>query len=210
MNQVYKVYFLSRLREQLENGILSLPVDFPMDGDYYYWKEILYRKAWVVYAMPPFGGPAHVAMYLARYSHRIAISNPRIVDITETHVSFRYKEYKNSAKHEMRKLTGHSFLQRFCLHILPHRFRKIRHYGFLANASKRKSLLLARKALSISYIMALTKAKRKELAISRMFNEQADRCPSCQKGTMIIREVFAPNKDPPHLSKIPVDRSSIF
>jgi len=91
MNQVYKVYFLSRLREQLENGILSLPVDFLMDGDYYYWKEILYRKAWVVYAKPPFGGPAHVAMYLTRYNHHIAISNPRIVDITETHVSFRYK-----------------------------------------------------------------------------------------------------------------------
>jgi hypothetical protein len=120
------------------------------------------------------------------------------------------KDYKNKSKQEVCTLTGKHFLQRFCLHILPHRFRKIRHYGFLANASKKKSLSLAKKALSISNDINLTKAQRKELAISRMFSNQANRCPYCQTGTMIIREVFAPNKDPPHLFKIPADRLSIF
>jgi hypothetical protein len=201
MNQVFKAYFLRKMSAQLELNALSLPPSFPMNRNYYNWKEKLYAKSWVVYAKPPFGGPKHVVKYLARYSHRIAISNQRILDITDTHVSFRYKDYKNGAKLEVRKLTGHNFLQRFCLHILPHRFRKIRHYGFLANASKRKSLLLARKALSLSNTMALTKAQRKELAISRMFSEQANKCPCCHKGTMIIRELFAPNKEPPSLRR---------
>ena len=132
MNQVYKARFLKRLRKHLEEGELSLPKNFPFKKRVYdVWKEKLYGKDWVVYAKPPFGGPQNVVGYMARYSHKIAISNQRIVDITDTHVTFKYKDYIDNAVQKTMTLTGRQFLQRFCLHIVPSRFRKVRHYGSL-------------------------------------------------------------------------------
>jgi hypothetical protein len=197
MNKVYKAFFLRRLKEHLETGELPIPIDFPTGREYYNWKEILYKKEWVVYTKPPFGGAKHVVKYLARYSHRVAITNQRITSITDTEVSFNYKDYRNGGVRKTMLLTGTQFLQRFCLHILPHRFRKIRHYGFLANASKKKSLAIARVSLKVNNARKLSKAERKELAILRMFSGKMKACPCCQKGQMIIMDIFAPNKDPP-------------
>ena len=197
MNQVYKAYFLKRLRQHLERGELSLPNNFPTPKDYYYWKERLYKKDWVVYAKPPFGGVENVVKYLARYSHRVAIANQRIINITEEHVSFGYKDYKDGARQKVMTLTGAQFLQRFCLHILPNRFRKIRHFGFLSNAAKKKRLNQAKQALLKKQHNALTKAQRKALAAQRLFSNNASLCPCCKQGRMVIVEILLPNKDPP-------------
>ena len=98
-------------------------------------RETLYNKSWIVYAKQPFGGPQQVIEYLGRYTHKVAISNHRIVSIQNDEVSFTYKDYADNSKQKIMILEATEFLRRFCLHILPQRFRKIRYYGFMANAN---------------------------------------------------------------------------
>jgi hypothetical protein len=101
----------------------------------------LFRQEWVVYFKPPFGGPKHVLQYLARYTHRVAISNHRIADLTGTHVAFRWKDYAHHNRRRVMTLTHEAFLRRFLQHVLPKGFPRIRYFGFLAN--RRRGRLLA-------------------------------------------------------------------
>jgi hypothetical protein len=100
----------------------------------------LFRQNWVVYAKPPFGGPQHVLHYLARYTHRVAISNHRLVNCADGQVTFRWKDYAHGSKQKLMTVTAEEFLRRFLLHVLPTGFVRIRFFGFLANR-RRKSLL---------------------------------------------------------------------
>lgn len=102
----------------------------------------LFREDWVVYAKPPFGGPEHVLHYLARYTHRVAISNHRIEAVTDSHVTFRWKDYAHHSRQRTMTLTGEEFLRRFVQHILPKGFPRIRYFGWLAN--RRRNQLLPR------------------------------------------------------------------
>jgi hypothetical protein len=92
----------------------------------------LFRDEWVVYAKPPFGGPQHVLQYLARYTHRVAISNHRLLHVTDREVTFRWKDYAHGNKHRAMTLTHEEFLRRFLQHVLPTGFPRIRYFGFLA------------------------------------------------------------------------------
>ena len=100
----------------------------------------LFREDWVVYAKPPFGGPEHVLQYLARYTHRVAISNHRIVDVTDSHVTFRWKDYAHHSRQRTMTLTSEEFLRRFVQHVLPKGFPRIRYFGWLANRRRRQLL----------------------------------------------------------------------
>ena len=102
------------------------------------------RQDWVVYAKPPFGGPEHVLHYLARYTHRVAISNHRLVDVTDAHVTFRWKDYAHHSKRRTMTLTLEEFLRRFLQHVLPRGFPRIRYFGFLANRRRGALLPLCR------------------------------------------------------------------
>ena len=102
---------------------------------------------WVVYAKPPFGGPRQVLRYLARYTHKIAISDHRIVDVDEDDVSFTWKDYREASAPKTMTLSGHEFLRRFVQHVLPRGFTRLRSYGFLANTKKREKLDVIRKVL---------------------------------------------------------------
>jgi len=142
-----------------------------------------------------------VVSYLARYSHRVAITNHRLLHIDESQVKFSYKDYKDGAKTKKMSLSGTDFLSRFCLHILPHGFRKIRQFGFLANACKAKMLEQARDSLKVSQQQLFSRNTRKRIAKERLFGKP-DRCPCCKKGSMISLLPFAPlpaNKSPPNL-----------
>ncbi len=108
----------------------------------------LFREEWVVYAKPPFGGPEHVLHYLARYTHRVAISNHRILDLTDTHVTFRWKDYAHHNQPRTMTLTQEEFLRRFLEHVLPKGFPRIRYFGFLANRRRGQFLPLCRTLLS--------------------------------------------------------------
>jgi Putative transposase len=103
--------------------------------------RMLFRQDWMVYAKPPFGGPEHVLHYLARYTHRVAISNHRLLGLADGQVTFRWKDYAHGSKKRKMTVSAHEFLRRFLLHVLPKGFVRIRFFGFLAN--RRRSTLLA-------------------------------------------------------------------
>jgi putative transposase len=100
----------------------------------------LREAEWVVYAKPPFAGPGQVLDYVGRYTHRVAISNDRLVDIAEGKVTFRYKDYRHDAQQKKMTLKAGEFIRRFLLHVLPHGFQRIRYYGFLANRYREQKL----------------------------------------------------------------------
>ena len=100
------------------------------------------KKRWVVYAKPPFTGPEAVLAYLSRYTHRVAISNQRLIAFDETGVTFRYKDYRRDGPERQRVMTlaPHEFIRRFLLHVLPHGFHRIRHYGLLASSARKANM----------------------------------------------------------------------
>src|SRR5438094_5360085 len=108
----------------------------------------LFREDWVVYAKPPFGGPEHVLNYLARYTHRVAISKHRIVDVTDSHVTFRWKDYAHHSRQRTMTLTSEEILRRFVQHVLPKGFPRIRYFGWLANRRRRQLLPCCRLLLA--------------------------------------------------------------
>jgi hypothetical protein len=106
--------------------------------------QILRKGEWVVYAKPPFGGAAQVLAYLARYTHRAAIANSRLVAITDGEVTFTYKDYRRNGRRKVMRLDAHEFIRRFLLHVLPNGFHRVRHYGYLAKGNRGQSLELCR------------------------------------------------------------------
>ncbi len=107
----------------------------------------LRKVEWITYAKPPFGGPAQVLAYLGRYTHRVAISNARLVSITDHEVAFRWKDYRHNSRPRIMTLAADEFIRRFLLHTLPDGFHRIRHYGFLANGHRAAKLALCRRLL---------------------------------------------------------------
>ncbi len=128
----------------------------------------LFDKDWVVYAKQPFGGAKQVLDYLGRYTHRTAISNDRIINVSSKNVTFTWKDHKNGFARKTTTLPGERFLGLFCQHILPPGFTRIRHYGFLSSASKRKSLAIVRASLNVTHIPRPTKKTWQEIAFERM------------------------------------------
>ena len=108
----------------------------------------LRRQEWVVYAKPPFAGPAQVLAYLANYTHRVAIANSRLISIDDGHVTFRWRDYRHHDKPKPMSLAADEFIRRFLLHGLPDRFHRIRHFGFLANRQRAAKLALCRQLLA--------------------------------------------------------------
>ena len=116
------------------------------------WIKPLHQCEWVVYAKRPFAGPAAVLAYLSRYTHRVAISNQRLVALDERGVTFRWKDYRATGRtrHKTMTLGADEFMRRFLLHVLPGGFHRIRHYGLLANAGRRENLATARELLGVA------------------------------------------------------------
>jgi hypothetical protein len=135
------------------------------------------QKDWVVYAKPPFGGAEHVLNYLARYTHRVAISNHRLVAFENDRVSFRWRDYAHGGKQKVMTLTADQFLRRFLLHVLPKGLVRIRHFGFFANRRRETALARCRELLG-----AITIRDQSETA-------NLPRCPACS-ATMLVIERF--------------------
>jgi hypothetical protein len=107
----------------------------------------LVQQDWVVYAKPPFGGPEHVLHYLARYTHRVAISNHRLLTVTDNQVAFRWKDYAHRSKQRIMTLSPEEFLRRFLQHVLPRGFPRIRYFGWMANRTRGEMIPLCRRLL---------------------------------------------------------------
>ncbi len=151
LRQVYRGKLIAGLREAFRHGRLAFPgrlAPLTTGGAFRAFLRSLYRQSWVVYAKPPFGSPAHVLHYLARYTHRVAISNHRLVDVTSDTVSFRWKDYRHGSQIRTLTLDADEFLRRFLLHVLPKRFVRIRYFGFLASRRRTRGLPECRQALA--------------------------------------------------------------
>ena len=152
------------------------------------------KKRWVVYAKPPFAGPEAVLAYLARYTHRVAISNRRLIAHDEAGVTFRYKDYRrdDAARQQVMTLHPHEFMRRFLLHVLPRGFHRIRHYGLLASSSRKDSLARARELLAVA---PKPEPAIKAEAVEPDAADHRPPCPCCG-GRMSIIEIFARSFQP--------------
>lgn len=168
MSQVFRARFVNTLRATIKN----------LDRSFY---NVLFKTNWVVYAKRPFGGPKQVIEYLGRYTHKIAISNHRLVNITNDQVCFRYKDYRDQSKNKIMNLEAGEFIRRFSLHILPKGFMRIRHYGILSSSRKQKTLPVIHKQFNSEYKV---KEKKDWKQISTELGFNPDCCPVCKQQTM--------------------------
>jgi hypothetical protein len=147
----------------------------------------LYSIEWVVYSKPPFGGPEQVLKYLARYTHRVAISNERIESVEDGQVTFRYKDYAGNSRWRRMTLDAHEFLRRFLLHVLPKGLMRIRTFGFLANRCAAEKLALCRQLLAVPPKQAL-EVDEADNPLAFLFEPQL--CAQCGQGYLEMAEEF--------------------
>lgn len=191
LSRRYRRVFLDKLIGAHRGGKLRFSGDLAQLTDASAFESALAplrRTQWLVYAKPPFAGPDQVLSYLARYTHRVAISNRRLVGLDDASVSFAWRDYRDAGHTKRMTLEPHEFMRRFLLHVLPDGFQRIRHYGFLANGHRRDKLTLIRKLLDVTpAAAALPDAVESECADA----EQAEPppCPCCG-GRMLIVETF--------------------
>jgi hypothetical protein len=155
------------------------------------------RKAeWCVYAKPPFASPEHVLAYVARYTHRVAISNNRLVAIEQGKVRFSWKDYRNGNRRKIMTLAADEFIRRFLLHVLPKGFQRIRYYGFLASRHREQKLARCRQLLAMSPPEATDEEAVQDFRdlYRQLTGTSLTECPACQRGYMIIIEVLKPAK----------------
>lgn len=152
--------------------------------------DSLYEKNWVVYTKEPFNNPISVIQYLGRYTHRVAISNQRIIGIKDGKVSFRWKDYTDKNKNKVMVLAGEEFIRRFLLHVLPKQFMKIRHYGILSNRSRKNKLKKCQEILNVKQ-EPVVKISWQELLL-KLKGIDVTVCPSCKKGHMVRKELLMP------------------
>lgn len=188
MTKVYRGKFMDKFLRFLNEN--SLPIELSL-------RRKLYDKNWVIYAKQPFKNAEGVVEYLGRYSHKIAISNHRIKGIDDSQISFSYKDYAHGSVTKIMKLEPKEFLRRFCMHILPPKFVKIRHYGFLASRAKVKLKIhqmkvgkLPDKTVKLTYF-EITKSQ---------LGFDVEQCPCCKTGKMIIVQQFGANAPPKHIN----------
>ena len=159
------------------------------------------RHEWVVYAKQPFGGPQHVLKYLARYTHRVAIANQRLISMDGGRVTFRWKDYADHNRMKVMNLDVFEFIRRFLLHVVPPRFTRIRYYGFLSTRNRTDSLALCRRLLTQAETANSVPDGGCEPVDSGHPEEQRRSCPVCKKGTMVIIEDFGPSRWRPDPSR---------
>jgi hypothetical protein len=201
LSVVFRAKFLQALRIALGNCQLALAAGTSGLDEPRAQRRLLAalrKSAWVLYAKRPFAGPEQVLEYLGRYTHRVAISNDRLLACEAQTVRFRYKDYACGARRRVMALPALEFLRRFTLHVLPRSFNRIRHYGLLANRNKRKLLARARAALDSPTSVPQNTAPESIAAFwQRLAGIDIERCPHCQQGTLRLIAVLAPQPHPP-------------
>jgi hypothetical protein len=189
---VFRAKFLDRLSQLLRQGQLDIP---PHLGQRLHsnsrqpWLRRLRKKPWVVYSKPPFAGPAKLLDYLGRYTHRVAISNQRLISCQDGQVSFGYRDRRDGDRRKIATVPADEFIRRFLQHILPDGFRRIRQYGFLANCVKKECLAQCRQLLGAK---APDAPAKKSVAdwMNLLLGIDITRCPCC--GAALCRESLAP------------------
>jgi hypothetical protein len=195
LGRVFRGKLLAGLRAAFDQGQLLLPGALHRLADpgcRAAWWQTLYEHDWVVYSKRPFGGPAQVLKYLARYTHRVAISNARLVDLRDGRVTFRYKDYADDRRQKTMTLAVDEFLRRFVQHVLPKGFVKIRHYGLLANAQRQARLAVCRRLLLVANVAAALPG----VETASLTPAAPPCCPHCG-GTRLVYRALAPLQSTP-------------
>lgn len=187
LSLVFRAKFISSLQKKLPQDAQSV--------------RELKKINWVVYAKEPFAGPGQVIEYLGRYTHKVAIGNHRLLNVDDNGVCFRWLDYRDN-REKIMTLQGVEFLRRFCLHILPHRFVRIRHYGLLST-SRRPDLRILQLDFGITPSPVKIKKHWKELCRLHL-GYDPDCCPKCGKGKMVTIEVLSGPRPPPCLPLITI------
>lgn len=187
LSLVFRAKFMKLLREQI-----NIPQAIARQA---------FAQKWVVYAKRPFASPKNVVEYLGRYTHKVAISNHRLLNIDQDKVSFTYKDYRSAATKKTATISGVEFLRRFSYHVLPKGFMRIRHYGFLAGRNKPKELNLAKADLGQQAWQKM------DLSWQQVAEEKLgiipNTCPHCKTQTMVCIATQDPKRGPPgaHINK---------
>lgn len=202
LSRLFRRLFLEGLLDLQKTGKLALFGDLASLSEpeaFAAWLHPFRRTEWVVYAKPPFGGPEAVLAYLSRYTHRVAISNNRLISADASIVTFRWKDYriKSGDRQKIMQLVTPEFIRRFLLHVLPAGFHRIRHYGFLASANRKANIAKIRTMLGVEHQL---EDHKEELAVEVSPLTLREPCPCCG-GPMRIIEIFRRGQKP--LSRAP-------
>jgi hypothetical protein len=189
LSQVFRGKFLDLLQQAWAQGRLRLSGPrAPLADPEAFAQHLqpLRHKPWVVYVKKPFSSPEKVLDYLGRYTHRVALSNHRILSVTGGQVTFAYRDRRDGDQLKSMTLEAGEFIRRFLLHVLPRGFVRIRHFGFLANRAKKQTLSRCRQLLGLSLVGPQTPPKSTPELLFELTGIDLSRCPYCQRGTMVV------------------------
>jgi hypothetical protein len=201
LSRLFRSLFLHALNEAYAAGKLRFHGSLQQLADPEGFKILLKgcRKVeWVVYSKPPFGGPDQVLDYLGRYTHRVAISNDRLVRLHDGKVTFRWKDYRRENKQKLMTLQAEEFIRRFLLHVLPRGFVRIRHFGFLANCRRKTKVALCRQLLGVPQPdpQQSSTPEHWTTLYETLTGKSLTLCPACHQGHMVTVEILPPQKQP--------------
>jgi len=199
LSRVYRAVFLKGLTRLQRKGMLEFHGKLEGLREPVAFKSLmdpLYQKEWVVFAKRPFAGPRQVLAYLGRYTHKVGISNQRVLEVTNETVTFSHRDPKDPARKKILTLRGPEFLRRYFLHLLPSRFTRIRHYGYLGNAVRKQSVAHIRDL--IGQTVPPPKAESSTERIERVYGINLRQCSHCKTGCMHpTQEVIHPTGQAP-------------
>ena len=202
LSVVFRAKFLAGLQHAFDTGQLTFAegtADLAKRSAFSGFLGQLRTVNWIVYAKRPFAGPEQVLGYLGRYTHRVALSNDRLVDLRDGRVQFRWKDYADHDRVKVMTLVADEFLRRFLLHVVPRGFMRIRHFGLLANRTRRDTLMRCRALLG----QPPTETAPPESAavlLHRLTGIDLSRCPTCGEGRMHITVIVGPQAPAPDTS----------
>ena len=187
LSRVFRGKFLSKLKDAYKDDQLLLVGRIAELKNTHRFEALLntlYKKQWVVYAKKTFGNPASVLKYLGKYTHKIAISNHRIVNIDNGKVAFKWKDYADKNKQKVMIIHAGEFIRRFLLHVLPKAFCKIRYYGIIANRNRKTNLAAVRKQFKVAQPINNYKDESWQELLQRLTGFNVNQCPECKMETM--------------------------
>ncbi len=201
LSQLFRRLFLTHLRDAFANGKLQFFNALAGLQEAHAFGSYLAPVAsseWVVYAKKPFGGPERVLEYLGRYTHRVAISNGRLIEFAQGEVAFKWKDYRHESRDKVMRLQADEFVRRFLLHVLPSGFQRIRNYRLLANCTRQAKLERCRQLLHVPAPAPAQANEHEDYRdrYQRLTGVSLRDCPVCANGQMIRVEALQPNALP--------------
>jgi len=188
LSRVFRGKFIDALKKMYLHGQIAFPKSIASLRTKESFSDLvdqLWQKDWVVYSKAPFDGPEKVLEYLGRYTHRVAISNHRIVNVENGLVTFRYRDRRGRDKLKQTTIAAQEFVRRFLLHVIPHSYKRIRHFGFLANRCKKRDLTRCRELLGLPTSLPQVPDETLQEKMLRLTGADITQCPRCKRGHMV-------------------------